>query len=236
MGNVMKRICIIGSTTSAVLATCSFAAAADLPANMPIKAPVRAAIYDWTGFYVGGQVGYGQGSFGPGTNPIPEQAVFFPHSVTGLMSGFQAGYNLQLPNRVVLGVEADASFASPIDRPKLGLAPFNTTLEYAATARGRIGYAFGTILPYVTGGLAWGQTRVNINADHGRMPAACIRHGCFRTSAGRPASALKWPLAAIGPLRSNTTISTWRAGPMVSAMQCFRTSTLIPGFTPSRSG
>jgi high affinity Mn2+ porin len=86
-----------------------------------------------------------------------------------MISGFQAGYNLQLPNRVVLGVEADVSFGSPIDRPKLGLAPFNTTLEYAATARGRIGYAFGTILPYVTGGLAWGQTRVNINAGDGSL-------------------------------------------------------------------
>src|ERR1700732_3943513 len=169
MGNLMKRICIIGSTTSVVLATCSFAAAADLPASMPIKAPVRAAIYDWTGFYGGGQVGYGGGSFGPGTNPIPEQAVFFPHSVTGMLGGFQAGYNLQLPNRVVLGVEADVSFTSPIDRPKLDLAPFNTTLEYAATARGRIGYAFGTILPYVTGGLAWGQSRVNVNAVDGSL-------------------------------------------------------------------
>src|ERR1700732_4976087 len=169
MRNVMKRICIIGSTTSVVLATCPFAAAADLPASMPIKAPVRAAIYNWTGFYVGGHVGYGGGSFGPGTNPIPDQAVFFPHSLTGMIAGFQAGYNLQLPNRVVLGVEADVSFASPIDRPKFGLAPFNTTLEYAATARGRIGYAFGAILPYVTGGLAWGQTGVNINAGDGSL-------------------------------------------------------------------
>jgi high affinity Mn2+ porin len=165
----MKRICTIGSTTWVALATCPFAAAADLPASMPIKAPVRAAIYNWTGFYVGGHVGYGQGSLGPGTNPIPEQAVFFPHSLTGMIAGFQAGYNLQLPNRVVLGVEADASFTSPVDRPKLGPAPFNTTLEYAATARGRIGYAFGTILPYVTGGLAWGQTRVNINAGDGSL-------------------------------------------------------------------
>jgi high affinity Mn2+ porin len=166
----MKRICIIGSTTSAVLATCSLAAAADLAANMPIKTPVRAALYDWTGFYVGGQVGYRQGDLGPGTNPVPEQAAFFPHSLTGLIGGFQAGYNLQLPNRVVLGVEADALFTSPRDLPKLDPAPFNSTLEYAATARGRIGYAFGPILPYVTGGLAWGQSRVNINANDGLTP------------------------------------------------------------------
>jgi high affinity Mn2+ porin len=170
MENVMKRICIIGSTTSLVLATCSVAAAADLPANMPIKAPVRAAIYDWTGFYVGGQVGYGQGDLGPRANAIPEQAVFFPHSLTGLIGGFQAGYNLQLPNRVVLGVEVDAIFTSPRDLPKLDPAAFNSTLEYSATARGRIGYAFGTILPYVTGGLAWGESRVNINANDGITP------------------------------------------------------------------
>jgi high affinity Mn2+ porin len=169
MGNVMKRICIFGSSMGVVLAPCSLAIGADLPTSLPIKAPVRATIYDWTGFYVGGQVGYGGGSLGPGTNPVPDQAVFFPHSLTGMMSGFQAGYNLQLPNRVVLGVEADVSFASPVDRPKLGLAPFNTTLEYAATARGRIGYAFGTILPYVTGGLAWGQSRVNVNAVDGSL-------------------------------------------------------------------
>src|ERR1700726_3593967 len=169
MGNVMKWICIFGSSMGVVLAPCSLAIAADLPTSLPIKAPVRGTIYDWTGFYVGGQVGYGGGSVGPGTNPIPDQAVFFPHSLTGLIGGFQAGYNLQLPNRVVLGVEADVSLASPIDRPKLDLAPLNTTLEYAATARGRIGYAFGTILPYVTGGLAWGQTRVNINAGDGSL-------------------------------------------------------------------
>lgn len=161
----MKRISIFGSTTSVVLATCPFGAAADLP----IKAPVRAALYDWTGSYVGGQVGYGGGSFGPGTNPVPEQAVFFPHSLTGMIGGFQAGYNLQLPNRVVLGVEADVLFTGPVDHPKLDSAPFNTTLEYSATARGRIGYAFGTLLPYVTGGLAWGHTRVNVNADDGSL-------------------------------------------------------------------
>src|ERR1700737_4171433 len=174
MRNVMKRTCIIGSTIWVALATCPFAAAADLPPSMPIKAPVRAAIYEWAGFYVGGQVGYGQGDLGPGTNPVPEQAIFFPPSLTGLIGGFQAGYNLQLPNRVVLSVEVDALFTSPRDLPKLDPAPFNSTLEYAATARGRIGYALGTILPYVTGGLAWGESRVNINGPDGINPASTL--------------------------------------------------------------
>jgi high affinity Mn2+ porin len=170
----MKKAFVFASGTCAALAASSLASAADLPARLSIKAPVRAAIYDWTGFYIGGQVGYGQGDFGPGTNAIASQAVFFPHSATGMTSGFQAGYNLQLPNRVVLGAEVETLFASPRDLPRMDPAPFNSTLEYAATARGRIGYAFGTILPYVTGGLAWGESRVNINGPDGINPASTL--------------------------------------------------------------
>ena len=42
-------------------------------ADMPLKAPALQSVYDWTGFYVGGHFGYGGGSLGPGTNPLPEQ-------------------------------------------------------------------------------------------------------------------------------------------------------------------
>jgi high affinity Mn2+ porin len=167
MGRGMRKIHVFGGGTALVLVTRSFATAADLPPTLPIKAPVRSAIYDWTGFYLGGHVGYGSGSFGPGTNPLPEQGVFFPHSVTGLIGGYQAGYNRQLSNRVVLGIEADASFPSPVDVPALTPAPFNTTLDYVGTVRGRIGYAFGTLLPYVTGGAAWGHGHVNFNDGAG---------------------------------------------------------------------
>src|ERR1700724_2201136 len=159
----MKAICKIGGGTGIVLAMCSAAVAAD----MPLKAPVHGAVYDRTGFYLGGPVGYGGGSFGPGTNPLPEEGVFFPHSITGLIGGYQAGYNRQFPNHVVLGIEADASFSSPVDAPALTAAPFHSTLDYVGTVRGRAGYAFGTVLPYVTGGFAWGHSHVNIN-DGGR--------------------------------------------------------------------
>lgn len=131
-------------------------------ADTPVKAP-RAAYFDWSGLYFGGHVGYGTGRFGPETNPLPLQSVFFPHSITGLIGGYQAGYNLQLPNHFVIGAEADVSFISPIDRPKLAPAPFNTTLDYFGTVRGRVGYAFGTLLPYVTGGLAYGSTHIDLN-------------------------------------------------------------------------
>ncbi len=123
-------------------------------AVVPVKAPRVASVFDWSGLYIGGHVGYGGGSFGPGTNPLPQLGIFFPSTITGLIGGYQAGYNLQLPSKWVLGVEADISFTSTLDRPKLVPAPFNTTFDHFGTARGRIGYAFGTVLPYVTGGAA----------------------------------------------------------------------------------
>lgn len=143
--------------------------AADLPVKA--KAPIQ-TVYDWTGFYVGGHFGYGGGSLGPGTNALPEEGVFLPHSVTGVIGGYQMGYNRELANRVVLGVEADASFTSPVDQAALGRmapAPFNTEIDYIGTVRGRVGYAFNTWMPYVTSGFAWGHTRADINDGSGAV-------------------------------------------------------------------
>ena len=125
--------------------------------------------YDWTGPYVGFHFGYGSGSFGDGTNPLPLQGVFFPHSITGLIGGYQAGYNYQLANGVVLGLEADVTFMSPVDLPRLEPAPFNTTFNYFATARVRVGRAFGNVMPYVTAGVAWGQTNLDLNDVNGEV-------------------------------------------------------------------
>jgi high affinity Mn2+ porin len=134
--------------------------------DLPLKAHQSKAVHDWTGFYVGGFFGYGGGSLGPGTNALPEQGVLFPPSVTGVIGGYQIGYSRQLANHVVLGVEADSTFPSYLDQSAMGrlpLAGFNATLDYVGTVRGRIGYAFGPWMPYLTGGLAWGHTHADVN-------------------------------------------------------------------------
>lgn len=157
------RVWIFASGMAVALATGSSARGAEPTSGFATKAWPGRAVYNWTGFYLGGHVGYGGGSFGRGTNPLPEQGVFFPHSITGLIGGFEAGYNRQLANNIVLGVEADVLFTSPVDQARLTPAPFNTTFDYVATVRGRAGYALGTWMPYVTGGIAWSQTHVNLN-------------------------------------------------------------------------
>ena len=139
-------------------------------ADMAVKSPaMNAAVYNWTGFYVGGHVGYGDGSLGPDTNPLPLQGVFFPHTVTGGIGGFQVGYNHQFANRFVLGVEADATFVGPIDLPRRRLGPFNSSIDYVGTVRGRAGYSFGTRMPYITGGFAWGHSQVRVNDAAGNV-------------------------------------------------------------------
>lgn len=142
---------------------------ASFAADLPLKARVAKTVYDWTGFYVGGHFGYGDASFGPGTNPLPEQGVVLPHSATGFSGGYQLGYNRQLANRVVLGIEADATFTGPRDivAHERSPAPFNTTIDYVGTVRGRIGYAFDRFMPFVTGGFAWGHTHINVNDADG---------------------------------------------------------------------
>jgi len=154
-----------------------------LAADLPLKAPALRAVYDWTGFYVGGHFGYGGGSLGADTNPHPLQGELLPYSTTGLIGGYQIGYNRQLANNVVLGVEADATFPAPLDPAALARSPptpYSTVPDYFGTARGRIGYAFGPWMPYLTGGFAWGHPHVEINDGTG----AEVRHYHFGWTAG----------------------------------------------------
>src|SRR5436309_3403340 len=100
-----------------------------MPAKAFSKAKPLGAIYQWTGFYLGGHVGYGTGSFGPGTNPQLNQGVIFPASITGLFGGFQAGYRYQFLNHLVLGIEGELSFPNAADPFKRAPAPFHTITD-----------------------------------------------------------------------------------------------------------
>src|SRR5687768_7315434 len=94
-------------------------AAPSMAADMPLKAPPAtaiAAVYNWTGFYLGGHVGYGWGRstlndvdnfcLGISNCPNPPDRYNFD----GIVGGVQAGYNWQTGN-LVFGVEADFSFS-----------------------------------------------------------------------------------------------------------------------------
>lgn len=165
------------------LATLGIASAADL--SRPItKAPPAAPLpifYNWTGFYVGVNVG---GSWGHQdvTFDSPAGIITNRDHIDGVIGGGQVGYNWQGPGSPwVFAIEADIqgsgqkssnSFVTP-NTLFCGAACFvvpgnsisyEDKLEWFGTVRGRIGYAIGdrgTWLPYVTGGLAYGETKIS---------------------------------------------------------------------------
>ena len=99
----------------------SDAFAADLSVTWPVKAQSSALGYDWNGFYAGGHIGLAAGHpnwiLTPLDGGLPVGGSFglyrSPNAFTeggSWLEGVQAGYNWMLPNRLVLGIEADGSF------------------------------------------------------------------------------------------------------------------------------
>jgi outer membrane immunogenic protein len=125
----MKRI-LIGSAAVVSLLSAASAFAADLSPRMYTKAPPPAAVvYDWTGFYIGGNIGYSWGRAGTdgdltGTQNVSVFRTAGPNlvssvnsvlgalpltgraNVNGLIGGGQAGYNWQR-GTWLFGLEAD---------------------------------------------------------------------------------------------------------------------------------
>jgi outer membrane immunogenic protein len=158
----MKRLLFAG----VVLAT--YWSVPALSADMPTKAPVYkapvAALWEWTGCYVGVE---GGGNWGRTRNYDTSPGfigltVTNPYDLSGGLAGGTVGCNYQI-GKWVIGAEGDVSWTN-----KNGIAneipPFNTTATIAvkerwiATARGRLGYKLGAqdqFLLYVTGGAAF---------------------------------------------------------------------------------
>jgi outer membrane immunogenic protein len=151
------------------------ASAADLPARTYTKAPVYVEPgFNWSGFYLGGNIGYSWGSSGNSetisrfNTGVPLFTDTSRNDVNGVIGGGQVGYNWQITNWV-LGLEADIQGSG-----ERGSSDFvcvacanggtditsNLTqkLNWFGTVRGRAGILVTpTVLFYATGGLAYGE-------------------------------------------------------------------------------
>ena len=183
LGAIMKRLLVAGVS---LIVLAGRAAADDI---MMTKAPAipyaGPSAYNWSGFYAGGRVGYAWGTSNwtsntPGApNVSGALDLFQPLDAfkdTGSFSqGLQAGYNYMLPNRILVGAEADVTFpgfpnsagisiggASNLTSPTLGAETFSETVLTSGTVRGRIGYAPGNWLFYATGGFAWTYNKLSL--------------------------------------------------------------------------
>ena len=149
----MKRTIFLAATLAAV-ATTGATRAADIYGPRPYAAPPVAYIaQNWSGAYIGGNIGY---QFG--------RTSIFTMEPSGLMGGVQAGYNWQF-GQFVVGGETDFQFSAAEET----FAPYKFSNPWFGTARARLGYALNNILFYGTGGLAYGKGKLDyfgVNEEH----------------------------------------------------------------------
>ena len=136
----------------------------------PYVAAVPFGVYNWTGAYVGANLGYQWGSV---ANLSLEPA--------GINGGAQAGYNWQT-GQFVVGFETDIQVSSADDT----FALYQYSNPWFGTARGRAGIAFSNVLLYATAGLAYGGEKLNFvgatetHTDLGWTAGAGIEVGLTR--------------------------------------------------------
>ncbi len=179
----MKKLLTAVATAIASFATSIAAQAADLPMEPVYKAPVVvAAVYNWTGFYIGANAGYGWGNQDP-FSVLTNRFDAFSVPFSGWMLGGTVGAQIQ-SGHVVLGVEADLDWSkitgSATVIPTIGGAlpsgcvglvncktSLTTNINNVSTGRLRVGYALDNWLLYATGGLALLGANTNVSTVGG---------------------------------------------------------------------
>lgn len=155
---------ILKTISFAAIGGCALAIASSAHAADPIiyeQPPVMmpAAMYDWSGFYAGVTGGYGWGdsdfSFDTGGGTTTGSL-----DLNGAFLGGVVGYNMQAGSWV-FGVEGDLAWSGIDGSTTLG-AGGETEVEWLGSVRGRVGYAWDNILPYVTGGVAFAHNEVSV--------------------------------------------------------------------------
>lgn len=184
----MKKF-LLSSVAASVISSSSMAA--DLPSikSAPTSPPAKM----WTGFYAGLNAGYGFGISSNAQNNGWANPSYFQNSVStaayaganswmgrgivqnGFSGGAQAGYNYQLLNSLLIGLETDIQGAGIRGTGDAnGLAPSSPTsysrnnntlqagIDWMGTVRGRLGYLITpSTMVYATGGLAYGEAYLN---------------------------------------------------------------------------
>jgi outer membrane immunogenic protein len=164
----MKKF-FLGALASIAVAAIAPAQAADMPVKaMPKKAPI---VVDpgWTGFYVGGNVGYSWGNW-DATGVVIGPTGGHNFNVNGIIGGVQAGFNWQFNRDWLIGIEGDYQwsgekddfswvFPITINDARSGFTIKNEMkFPWFATLRARLGYIPDpNWLVYLTGGLAVGR-------------------------------------------------------------------------------
>jgi outer membrane immunogenic protein len=192
------------------LAALGAAQAADLPSSeppppvQPLPA-VQPVAYNWTGFYIGGELGGGwheqQTTLGAGSPQFPSGSVLNPTNGSGFIGGGVVGYNYQI-NQFVFGVEG-AFLGTSQTGSETTLSPggsgftanTSSTLHWVTTATGRIGYAWGPALLFAKGGWAWAHTTSSGVTDNAAGVAVSTTSSSLDPNGWTVGGGLEWSFA-----------------------------------------
>jgi outer membrane immunogenic protein len=169
-----KRMVLVAAAAGAFIGI-GAASAADLSARYA-KAPALAPVvtYNWTGCYIGGNVGGGwartsQTQVGKVSGPFAGVVLNNDYGTgegSNFIGGVQVGCDYQFAGNWVVGVQGMFDFGDINSRHNLTTFPANYSTDRTKeifTGTARIGYLFApSVLGYVKGGGAWARTDSSI--------------------------------------------------------------------------
>jgi outer membrane immunogenic protein len=156
MSSISTRLLI---AAAALISTSLAVQAADMKIKKPVyKAPPPmpvALVNDWSGFYIGGHVGYGwadtaSSGTGGAFDGGPQSVGVSPG---GWLYGLQFGYNMTM-QQYLLGLEVDFGKLGISGTSTAGTSFASLSYGWYSVIAGRLGLAMDSALLYVKGGLA----------------------------------------------------------------------------------
>lgn len=148
---MLKRLLLAGLATAAMV---TVAQAADI-----IEEP---AAFDWSGPYVGLQLGYAWGNY-----ELQIESESFEEDLDGIVGGGHVGWLFQHES-LVFGIEGDIEAADLDGSIDVEGLESDVDIGLLGSARARLGWALDNVLVYATGGVAFADMdydTYNIGAD-----------------------------------------------------------------------
>jgi outer membrane immunogenic protein len=173
--NVLARIGAAVVMASTFTVPCAVLADG-LPAA-PYGGP-SSAPFSWTGFYIGGNVGASWTDNSASYSQVSGNGAFSTgFSDTSAIGGGQIGFNWQR-GPLVIGLEADIAGRSsssadarfPFGGDAIDEVVLSQRENWLGTVRPRVGVAWGPVLVYATGGLAYGDAEYRYTEDRVTVP------------------------------------------------------------------
>jgi outer membrane immunogenic protein len=184
-GYDMRKLWLSAGGVVAFLGASSAAFGADL--RMPLPPP-QPMIYNWTGFYIGGNIG---GGWANGSITDNFTGVSFGAHRSGVIGGGTGGYNWQVSPNFVVGIEGTFDGASlGTNTSNAVLTRFGTLqgsvgTDWVSTLAARFGFATNNWLFYGKAGGGWADNTVSItNLTTGGSVSASNSNGGWLVGGG----------------------------------------------------